>query len=56
MTANELIKYLAYTDNNINLTIIKTEEYKRLRKIERLAKTIIQDKKMQNLKKTLDKP
>ncbi len=55
MKANELSKYLAYADNDINLTVIKTEEYERLRKIERLAKIMIQNKKMQILKELLDK-
>ena len=54
MKANELSKYLAYADNDIDLTVIKTKEYKRLRKIERLGKMMIQDKKMQILKELLD--
>ena len=54
MKANELSKYLAYANNDINLTVIKTKEYKRLRKSERLAKMISHDKKMQILKELLD--
>ena len=55
MKANELSKYLAYADNDVDLTVIKTEEYERLRKIERLAKIIIRDKKLQILKEMFDK-
>lgn len=37
MTGKEIAKYLEYC-NNINLTIITTEEYERLKKFERIAK------------------
>ena len=55
MKANELSKYLAYADTDVDFTVIKTEEYERLRKIERLAKIIIRDKKLQILKEMFDK-
>lgn len=53
MTPTELIKYLSYTDNNLNLTIITTEEYERLRKIETIAKEYFLSKRTENLKSLL---
>lgn len=45
MTSKELIKYLSYANDKIELTVIPTEEYERLRKIEAMAKADFSKKK-----------
>lgn len=53
MTPNELINYLRYANNSLNLTIISTEEYERLRKIETLAKKYFNDERAKKIKSLL---
>ncbi len=53
MTPTELINYLSYTSHDLNLTIITTEEYERLRKIEAMAKEYFLNKRAENLKSIL---
>ena len=55
MTPTELAKYLSYADNSLNFTIITTEEYERLRKIEAIARKYFLDKRAENLKSLLTK-
>ena len=54
MTPKELIKYLEYANDNLELTILPTSEYDRLRKVERMAKAMFEDKRAKILQKTLD--
>lgn len=55
MTPNELANYLRYADNSLNLTVITTEEYERLRKIEAIAKKYFLDERAKKLKSLLTK-
>ncbi len=55
MTPTELAKYLSYADNNLNLTVITTEEYERLRKIEAIAKEYFLSKRAEHLNFLLTK-
>ena len=55
MTPTELAKYLSYADNSLNLTVITTEEYERLRKIEAIAKEYFLNKRTEKLKSLLTK-
>ncbi len=54
MTVKELIKYLEYANDNLELTILPTSEYDRLRKIEQMAKSMFEEKRAKILHKTLD--
>ena len=55
MTPNDLANYLRYADDSLNLTVITTEEYERLRKIEALAKKYFNDERAKKLKSLLTK-